>query len=95
MMVKTKTTPRKSDAKGRLPPLAPQWQKPKEEWGTAAEMFHKRLTLPMDVQQGDVSYKGTTIVMSNTSKMSYFLKIDLVHFLFSIEYSYSYGRADC
>ena len=48
-MVKTKTTPRKSDAKGRLPPLAPQWQKPKEEWGKAVETFHKRLSLPMDV----------------------------------------------
>ena len=66
-MVKTKTTPCKSDTKGRLPPLAPQWQKRGEEWGTAAETFYKRLTLPMNVRQGDVSYKGKTILMSNTS----------------------------
>ena len=81
MMVKTKTTPRKSDAKGRLLPLARRRQKPKEEWGMAAEMFHKRLTLPMDVRQGDVSYKGTTILMSNTSNMSYFLKNRLGTFI--------------
>ena len=73
-MVKTKTTPHKSDAKGRLPPLAPRWQEKGEEWGMAAETFHKRLTLPMNVGWGDVSYKGKTILMSNTSNMSYFVK---------------------
>ena len=72
-MVKRKTTPHKSDTNGRLPPLAPPWQKSKEERGTAVETFHKRLSPPMDVQWADVLYKGTRIVMSNMSNMSYFL----------------------
>ena len=55
-MVKMKKTPRKSDAKGRLPPLAPHHLR--TEWGTASETFHKRLVLPLDPRRGDVSYKG-------------------------------------
>ena len=70
-MVKTKKTLCKSDVKGRLPPLA-ALQHSREGWGPADETFHKRLTLPMDPQRGNVSYKGTWIVMSNVSNMSYF-----------------------
>ena len=61
-MVKTKQTPRKSDSKGKLPPLAPRRRQ--EGWGTAAETFHQRFQLPQDPQRWDVSYKG----MSNRSK---------------------------
>ena len=81
-MVKTKTTPCKSDAKGKLPPLAPQWQKRGEEWGMAAETFHKRLTLPMIVRRGYVSYKGKRTLMSNMSNMSYFVKKNTLGTLF-------------
>ena len=68
--MKTKTTPHKSNTKGKLPHLVPCWQHGREEWGTAAETFHKRLSLPLDPRQGDVLYKGTCIVMLN---MSYFV----------------------
>ena len=55
-MVKTKQTPRKSDVMGWLPPLAPHCVR--TEWGTAAETFHKRMVLPLDLRRGDISYKG-------------------------------------
>ena len=55
-MVKTKTTPRRSDEQGNLPPLAPRRRQ--EGWGTAAETFHRRFQLPQDPVRQDVSYKG-------------------------------------
>ena len=61
-MVQTKTTPRRSDAKGNLPPLG-RARHSDTRWGTAQQTFHKRFQLPLDPVRQDVSYKG----MSNRS----------------------------
>ena len=61
-MVKTKMTPRKSDSKGKLPPLA-RPRRSKEGWGTATETFYKHFQPRLDPVRGSVSYKS----MSNMS----------------------------
>ena len=44
-MARTKQTQRRSDKKGKLPPLGPPRQ-PDNRWGTAAQTFYERVVLP-------------------------------------------------
>ena len=69
-MVKTKKTPRKSDVRGRLPPFAP-WHAT-TEWGTAAEMFHKRLVLPLDPRRSARSGRNYQILYREKLECSSF-----------------------
>ena len=44
-MARKKITKRRSDSKGKLPPLGPPRQ-PDSRWGTAAQTFYQRVVLP-------------------------------------------------
>ena len=66
-MVKTKMTPHRSDASGKLPPLAPA-RRPKSDWGTATKTFITKFKLPMHPHvQGALDYRSK----SKVSKLMY------------------------
>ena len=61
-MVKTKQTPRRSDAQGRLPPLSAP-KEPDTRWGTKDKTFYRTLSLDTVATEKDrVSYKGKCIL---------------------------------
>ena len=67
-MVKTKTTPRRTDSSGRLPPLA-RPKRAASEWGTVAKTFVQKFKLPMHPHvRGALDYR-------NKSKLSKLIHI--------------------
>ena len=57
-MVKTKMTPRRTDAAGKLPPLG-RARRPDSDWGTAAKTFVQKFKIPMNPNvRGALDYRS-------------------------------------
>ena len=56
-MARTKTTARRTDKDGKLPPLAP-CRPPDSRWGMAGEMFAQRFGLPHHPRRPGEDYQG-------------------------------------
>ena len=56
-MARMKKTAHRTDNDGKLPPLAPR-RPPDTRWGTAAETFAERFTLPKHPRRSGSYYGG-------------------------------------